>query len=236
MTSIDSIINRQILRWELEKDRSDQQVPGLRTPTPVVTVSRLTGSRGSYFGSRLALKLGYQRLHREIIDVICQSSGYYKRIIESLDMHFRSRLDILVESLLTGQSVDNDDYVRYLYKVVLSMSQLGGVVLMGRGGNFILGPDRGFHIQIVCPKPQRIENLMKYKGMADHEAAHWIEKTDRERKEFISHVFHANIEDANHYDLVLNSALIDVEDMVDIAVLAMNAKWTKLRHGHDEID
>jgi cytidylate kinase len=234
MTSIDAIINRQILKWELERTKSEEKLQEPKAPTPIITISRQTGSRGSYFGSRLAGRLGYQRLHKEVIDVICKSSGYYKRIVESLDDHVRGNFDTLVDSLLTGQSVDHTDYVRYLYKVVLSMSHLGGVVLMGRGGNFILGPERGFHLRIVCPKAVRVENLIRFKEMTEKEATHWIETNDNERREFISRFYHANIDDPTHYDLVLNTSLMDVEDLVDVTVLAMNAKWNKIRHLRDE--
>jgi cytidylate kinase len=234
MTSIDAIINRQILKWELEKSKAEERSKEDKAPTPIITISRQTGSRGSYFGSRLAGRLGYQRLHKEVIDVICRSSGYYKRIVEALDDHVRGSFDILVDSILTGQTVDHTDYVRYLYKVVLSMSHLGGVVLMGRGGNFILGPQRGFHVRVVCPKAERIQNLIRFKDMTEKEAAHWTETSDNERREFISRLFHANLDDPTHYDLVLNTSLMDVEDMVDVTILAMNAKWNKLRHLKEE--
>ena len=228
MTSIEGIVNRQILKWELEKKEAGQVEADSPPPTPIITISRQSGSRGSYFGSRLAQRLGYQRLHRDLIDFICETSGYRKRIIESLDEHFRGRLELLAETILTGQAVDMTDYTRQLCQVVLSMSRLGGVVLMGRGGSFILGPERGFHLRVVCPLDKRIENLGKYKQMPEDEARETIEKSDRERRKFIDAVFDADIDDPNRYDLIINSSLIDVEEMVEIAVLAIEAKRAKL--------
>ena len=230
MTSIDAIINRQILKWELEKRLAVEQPIEQESLAPIVTISRQSGSRGSYFGSRLAQKLRYQRLHREVIDVICRSSGYYRRIIESLDDHFRGDLELTVESMISGQSVDHADYFRYLYQVVLSMSHLGGVVLMGRGGNFILGPERGFHIRVVCPTNQRIENLVKYRECTEKEARRIIETSDAAREEFIQRLFHENIDNPTRYDLVINTALIDIEDLLEVACIALHAKINKLKH------
>lgn len=236
MTSIDAIINRQLLRWELERKQAGENSKEVPRPEPIVTISRETGSRGSYFGSRLAQKLNYQRLHREVIDAICRSSGYRKRIVESLDRRFRGELEIVVESLFTGQSVNHTDYLRHLGNVVLSMSRLGGVVLMGRGGNFILGPKRGLHIRVVCPREKRIENLIKYKDYTDKEAIKAIDTSDVQRRDFVRKLFSADVDSPLHYDLVLNSALIDVEEMVDTAVTALNAKMDKLSHlHHDEL-
>lgn len=228
MTSIEAIINRQLLKWELERKESEQATHSRSQPPPIVTISRQTGSRGSYFGSRLALRLGYQRLHREAIDLVCKSSGYRKRIIESLDDRLRGWLELLAESIVTGQAVDSSDYARHLCQVVLSMSQLGGVLLMGRGGSFILGPERGFHIRVVCPREKRIENLVKYKQLSTDQARTTVDESDADRRKFVSQLFDCEIDDPQHYDLALNSSLMDVEEMVDTAMVAIKAKMSKL--------
>lgn len=230
MTSIDAIINRQLLKWELQRKKEVEEASKRPSPPPIVTVSRRRGSRGSYFASRLAETLGYQQLHREVIDTICQSSGYRKRIVESLDDKFRGDLELAVEALFTGQSVDHYDYFRHLSRTVLSMSRLGGIVLVGRGGNFILGPKRGFHIRFVAPKWRRIENLMKYKQMSEQEATRLIESSDRERRELIRKLFSADIDDPDHYDLVINATYLDVEELLDSTMIAIKAKFDKLTH------
>lgn len=228
MTSIDAIVNRQLLRWELERKRADEE----RRETPalprIVTVSRQHGSRGSYFAETLAEKLGYQNLHREVIDAICRSSGYQKRIVESLDQKFRGNLEVMVESLFTGQSVDHRDYHRHLFRTVLSMSQLGGVVLLGRGGTFILGPQRGFHMRFIAPKERRIENLIRYTGATAAEAAARIARSDAERKELIAKLFHSDNDDPRHYDMVVNTAFVEVDDLLDTTVRLIEAKFKKL--------
>lgn len=231
MSSIDAIINRQFLRWELEKSRRDETDTAPHpAPERIVTISRQTGSRGSYFASRLAQRLGYQRLHREAIDAIVNSSGYLKRMVASLDEHFRSRLELLAESVITGKSVDHDDYFHHLCQAVLSMSRLGGVVLVGRGGSFILGPRRGFHLRCVCPMEERVNNIVKYRRVSEREARREIEHSDSERTEFFQKLFRADIDDPQHYDLVINSRYMDVEELVDTAVVAIDAKMEKLAH------
>ncbi|HWR82699.1 MAG TPA: cytidylate kinase-like family protein [Candidatus Deferrimicrobium sp.] len=228
MTSIDAIVNRQLLKWEMERQKAAEQKLAPPEVPRIVTVSRQLGSRGSYFAEKLAERLGYQHLHREIIDTICQSTGYRKRIIESLDEKFRGQLDRLVESLFTGQAVDYREYHRYLFRTVLSLSLLGGVVLLGRGGNFILGPNRGFHMRFVAPRDQRIRNLVKYRQLSEADAARQIEASDTERREFVAKLFHADIDDSRHYDIVINTAYIDVESLLDTTVKLIEAKFAKL--------
>ena len=236
MTSIDALIDRQLKRWDHERQRTDSTGKDKPLPLPIVTVSRQTGSRGSYFASRLAQKMDYQRLHREVIDAICRSSGYMKRIVESLDDHFRGNLDLMIESVFTGQSVDHGDYFRHLARVTLSMSRLGGVILVGRGGNLILGLNRGFHVRFVAPREKRIENLVKYKEISAHDAGESIDRSDRERAQYIAKIFGVDIDDPAHYDLIINSSLMDVEDLVDVVYRAVQAKFDKLRYiDHDQI-
>jgi len=235
MVSIDAIINRQLLKWELERKTLEAEQTQRPLPPRIVTISRQTGSRGSYFATRLAQAMDYVCLHRQVIDEICLSSGYCKRIIGSLDDRFRSSLELMVESVLTGQSVDHSDYTRALFKIVLSMSRLGGVILVGRGGNFILGADRGFHIRFIAPREKRIENLVKYNGCSIDQAAARIDKSDAERKEFATKLFQADINDPSHYDLVINSAFIDIEELVTTAVEAICGKFSKLTYpNHDQ--
>ena len=57
MTSIDAIIDRQLKRWELARHSGDEPPKSQPSPLPIVTISRETGSRGSYFASRLARRV-----------------------------------------------------------------------------------------------------------------------------------------------------------------------------------
>ncbi len=232
MTSIDAIINRQLLRWEMERKQADvQEAPPARvSPAPIITISRQTGSRGSYFASRLATALSYQRLHREVIDRIADTAGYRTRIVESLDEKHRNDLELMIESLFTGKSVDHSDYVKHLHSIVLSMAQLGGVILVGRGGNFILGLDRGFHLRVVAPVEKRIENLKLYRRVSAAEAEKMVEVSDRDRRDFMKKVFNRDIDDPTAYDMMINSSYVDVEDLIDVVSAAVKAKFQKLTY------
>ncbi len=229
-SSIDAIINRQLRKWELEQSQQlSEQSDQLIIP-PIITISRQKGSRGSYFASRLSERLDYTRLHRKVIDRICLSSGYRKQVVESLDDRFRSTVALMVESFVTGKSIDHSDYFRYLYHTVLAMSKLGGVILIGRGGNFILGRKNGFHIRFIAPLEKRIENLINYKFISKDEAIVQIERSDKLRYEFIQKLFNENIDDPRHYDLVINAEYIDIEELIEVAEKAMFGKFEKLKH------
>jgi len=228
MSSIDALVNRQLLRWERRAKETEEEEAAVPPPPQVVTVSRQAGSRGAFFAQRLAEELGFQRLHREAIEAISKTSGYRSRIVEALDERYRNDVEVLAESLVSGQTVDHRDYYRHLFEVVLSMARLGGVVLVGRAGNFILGPLRGFHIRVIAPRQQRIANLMRYKEYSEKQAIEEMEFADGERMEMMAKLFKADIEDPSHYDLVINMASLDLEAMIPPTVAAIKTKFARL--------
>ena len=96
MISIEAIIDRQLRRWELERniratELSTQEIQ-LRHQ-PVITISRQRGSGGTLIASKLAIRFNYTLLHRDIIDRIVESTGYKRRLVESLDEHSQSRME-----------------------------------------------------------------------------------------------------------------------------------------------
>ncbi|UCD17284.1 MAG: cytidylate kinase-like family protein [Candidatus Zixiibacteriota bacterium] len=226
MRSIEELINRQLNRWEMERRQREEEIEKGVVPAvkPIVTVSRQRGSRGAYIAERLAEKLGYQLLHREIIDEICKSSGYRRRVIESLDAKVRSRMELWFEGIFKGMYIDSSDYFKQLYKVIMSVTAHGGVVVVGRAANFMLSREQGFHMRVVAAVPVRVQNLIKYQHLSQEQAEQEIKHFDRERADFVSSNFHMNIDDPGAYDLIINTTFIDIERAVRMAEIGINAK------------
>ena len=233
MPSIDRILDRQVRRWEAEKvahvhEHGSHDRPGA-TFQPILTVSRQRGSGGTLLAQRLAERFGHTLLHRDVIDRICESSGYQRRIVESLDGHARSQLQLWVESVLQGTYVDASDYLKALLEVIYSISQLGGVVVVGRGANFILGHERGFHLRVVAPLEVRVRNLVVREGLAERDALREIEKRDHERTEWVRKACRRSIDDPLGYDLVINQLSVSMEAATTLVAAAAQEKFERLR-------
>ena len=231
MTSIETIIDRQIRRWELQKNLEESHHGlgrSIHIPKPLITISRQRGARGTAIAERIAYRFNYTLLHRDIIDRICESSGYKRRIVESLDEHTRSQMELWFESLTTGKLVDLNDYARHLLEVVFGVSRLGGIVVVGRAANFIIGPSRGLHVRVVGTPEFRIKNLVEFDKMSAGDAKHEIEKSDRERAEFVRKLIKHSIDDPQYYDLVINSDWITIEQAVSLVANAAMEKFELL--------
>jgi cytidylate kinase len=232
MASIQAIIDRQLRRWEIEKSVRATQPSRERTGPPlgpVVTVSRERGSGGSHIAGLVAQRLDYTLLHRDVIDRICLSSGTRRHIIEALDEHARSQFASWWDSIIAQRYTDANDYVRLLLTTIYSVAELGGVVVVGRGANFIVGPERGLHVRVVAPREQRIQRLVDHEMRSRKDAAHEVDLRDRERTDFIRKVHGRDIADPAGYDLVVNTGSIPFEAATDLIVAAAREKFERLR-------
>lgn len=232
-TSIDGLIDRQLRRWEHERRRSSEPESEPRPELHhVITISRQHGSSGAEIASDLAGHFGYTLLHRNVIDRMCESTGHTRRLLEVLDEHDRSEVTSWFDSMFSGRYVDLDDYVRALLTTVRSIARLGGVVVVGRGANYIIGPEQGVHFRVVAPLEERTRSVAERDGVDDREARRRIDALDHERGEFIRKVFNRSVDDPLGYDLIVNEAAIPRGQIIELMAGVAEAKFQRLR-AHD---
>ena len=230
MPNVQEIIDRQLRRWELEKSMRVTEAPvAPRRLQPVITVSRQRGSGGSSIAERLATRFQYTLLDRDLVDRICASAGTIRRVVETLDEHTKPQVTSFCESLIGGGYVDASDYVRHLLEVIRSFSELGGVVVVGRGANFVVGPERGFHVRLVAPLEVRVRRIMERDQLREKAAQHLVESSDHDRETFIRKVYHHDINDPTAYDLIINTGHLTFEVADHVVALAAMEKFDLLR-------
>lgn len=231
MSSTDQLLDRQLRRWELERQsaRAGRAPERERSLQPILTVSRQHGSAGAELAGRLAERFDYTLLHRDLIDAICATTGHQRRLLSSLDEHTRSELTAWVESLIAGQAVDASDYTRALLETVRAFAALGGVVVVGRGANFIVGPTGGFHLRVVAPRDQRARAIAARRGGSARDAEREVDASDRERASFIRKVYRRDIDDPLAYDLIVDLGALDHDTALETVVTAAHGKFRALR-------
>ncbi len=214
MKSIEKIIERQLRQWESERRRREEEAaerdvsqgrPRV-SPRTIITISRETGAGGTTLARLLAKELGFQVFDREIVDHISARSGIRQRLVESLDEKSQSELRLWVEGLVHQKYVNASDYLESLISIIGSMAELGDVIIVGRGANFILGLERGVHVRVVASLEARVKHMTSLLEQTPEEARRYIEKTDQQRRSFIRKHYGAEWSDPTAYHLVLNTA------------------------------
>ena len=223
MTSIEAMVNRQLMRLAVKKQNAapKQKVEsGPPPPLRVITISRQTGSGGRAIAKRLAETLGLEFVDRQILDYITQNSGAREKLIASLDERTRSGADLWVEGILRGRYVDRSEYTHWLVKSVTAMAEHGDAVILGRAGNVILSPRGGLHVRVVAPRDLRIANLVNHKGMTLAEADHWVKISDEERSGFYRKHFSADIDNPEDYNLIVNTGRVSLDGALEMILAA----------------
>jgi len=233
-SGIHQIIDRQIRRWEVEakaRREAAAERPGQPAPVlPWVTISRAFGSGGGEIAQRLAARLNYPIVDKEILEVLVAEGHLRAAIVEALDERDRSSLDVWVEGILRGKLQDKGDYHRTLVKVLGGIAIHGHAIIIGRGANFILDPAHGLNVRIVAPRAQRIETIGRIRNLDEDAATKLVEKIDAERGAFVRGLFHREIEDPLAYDLIINTAGIGMDLAVDLIERSLRQKLGVLPH------
>lgn len=212
MASIEALVDRQMKRRALAERAAQAAAETLdkkSMPMRVITVSRQAGSRGRTLAARIAAELGFEFVDRQILELLVKDTGARKRLIDSLDERTRSAIDLWVEGILTRRYIDRAEYSHRLARIMTILADGGDAVILGRGGNIILGKRGGFHIRIVAPAQSRVDNLCRFEGLSPADASARIEVLDDERRRFYRDNFIADIDNPNDYHLMINTARID---------------------------
>jgi len=225
MTSIESIIDRQLKRWEFQRQMEIKEPPEKPHFRPVITVSRSLGARGEEIAGALARLAGFHLMDREIIDVIASDFGIQSRMVELFDEHTRSELESWFDGMFRGgRIIDSSDYLKSLTKTIGTIMRHGETILMGRGANIIVGPERGYHIRVVAPLAKRIARIASERNINENQAEKIVAENDSDQKKFIEKSFDVDINDPSLYDLTINSDNVDIDDTAEIVLLAYSRK------------
>jgi cytidylate kinase len=194
---------------------------------PFITISRDPGSGGKPIAKLVAKKLKFKLYDKQIISDIAKSAKLRKSLLEEVDEKGRNLMTDFVHTLLNPDYVSDVDYMRHLFKVILSVAYKGKVVILGRGGNFITPAAAGLHVRITAPYKVRVRRAIQYEDYTLEQAKDRIREVTHDRKEFITQYFGKNIRNPKYYDLTLNTTFYTLEQSAKVILEAFKQKFTK---------
>jgi len=232
MSSMEKIVQRQIERWSIEakarQEALESQDEPAAPPLPWVCVGRQFGSGGGSIARRLALRLNYRLFDRELIEAMAGESERRVASLELLDEKVRSAIGLYVDGLIRGGALLKSDYLRPLMEIVLAIGAHGAAVILGRGANLILDPERGFSARIVAPLEYRVKATVDRLNLTNEDARERVAEIDQARDEFIRGHFQRDTNDPTNYDIVLNTAQLDQDSAVWIIEEAFRKKMERI--------
>ncbi len=221
----DRLISRQLRRSEVGerlRESAGLEREGARASSEVVTISRQHGSGGTVIGRRIAERLGWDFYDRELIDSVAEHIGAEPETVETHDERPPNLVHDLVRQLLEGKRPTETQYLRSLVRILRLIRGRGQAVIMGRGAHLVL-PD-ALRVRIVAPLEVRIERVAEAKDLPLAEARRVVLASDRDREQFIRAHFGVDGADPCYYDLVLNTAALSGEQVVQVVLCAVEAR------------
>jgi cytidylate kinase len=91
-------------------------------------------------------------------------------------------------------------------------------VIVGRGANYILPASTTLRVRLVALWEDRVRVMTAQLGLSEHDAATWVERTERQRVKFVKHYFGKDVADPRAYDLVLNMSRLSTEEGAEIII------------------
>lgn len=229
-TRIDHLIEEQVLKWQKASDRRKQK----REPAPpVITISRQSGNESTEVIKKISEALKLDIFDTQIIHEVAQSVKMSDKVAESLDGKTRSTLDNWIQFLKANRYIFPDTYLTHLTKVIGTIGEQGGAIILGRGANNILPPEETLRIRFIAPLGHRIQNMSKKEGISIEAAERQITKKESEQRAFIKKYFEVDIDDPIYYDLIINTQYLSDDKIVALVKAALKFKKIPSRRRFD---
>lgn len=211
--SIDEM--NRLLKVRLEEWRLCEKTPQYQ-PKPVVTITREPGSGGESVAERLVSELGLDLYNWELIEQIAKDQKVSTQLVSRLEETMPNELEEYVDELLGADNLPSQAYVSSLKRVLLTIAIPGNAVIVGRGSNFFLPADRKIGLCFIAPLDLRIKNTMKELGLSEKDARKRISRLEAEHRRLVKKYFQADIRDLSQYHLVINTALVKPDAVVQM--------------------
>ncbi|MFT5141778.1 MAG: cytidylate kinase [Rhodothermales bacterium] len=92
--------------------------------------------------------------------------------------------------------------------------------LLWAGGQPALPVEQALRVRVTAPLDWRVARISGYADLSTEEARSEVVTRDAERADFVSYHFRQQIQDAEHYDLVLNASRFTMEERADLVLEA----------------
>jgi cytidylate kinase len=208
-----------------QKRLSEGNVP--ENVGPYIVVARETGAGGSAIASLVGRKLGWDVLDKEIVDFLASEYGTSRDLVELADEKHINVIEEIFTNWIEGLGFSSTAYVHRLHHFLLLAAHHGNVVIVGRGAQFILPPERGLSVRILAPLKFRIEQIRLQQGGSSKAAEKFVKDSDRQREAFAEVNFHHKANDLHAYDLLINVEKLGQEGVAELIVDATRAWMMK---------
>jgi cytidylate kinase len=175
----------------------------------IITISRGSYSRGKEVAEKLAQKLHYDCISR---DILIEASEHFNipeiRLVRAIHD---------APSILDRFTYGKERYIAYIRAAMLKHMQKDNIVYHGLAGHFFMQEiSHVLKVRIVADLQDRAEEEVKREKISFKEAQQILKKDDEERRKWSLFLYGKDTWDPSLYDMILHIRGIGVDEAVNI--------------------
>lgn len=176
---------------------------------PVIAMTREMGSTGRDMALKVAADLGLKLVQHEVVEHVADrmhvGASAVNRFLEG------------EAGLLERWNIDRKRVSLFTAEEIFELASKGNVLIRGWGATHLLRPvSHVLSIRVCAPMNKRIQVMMDRINIEDQGTIRReIEKNDAAHTTTMTQLGHGDWQNPLHYDLVINSSRISVDDGVE---------------------
>lgn len=194
----------------------------------VLTISRQFGAGGRTLGVRLCERFKYHLVDASVIDELARNDKISADWLVAMEKEASSAMLRLISSVVSsgifyrtpaapGEEFERKKYIAFLSRIMNSMANEGGYVLVGRGSQLVLKDHpKALHILLVGEAKERVEFLVRHYDLSPAAAEELIREKEKQRAAVAANIFGINIDDPSLYHVILNTSRIRFDRVVEL--------------------
>ena len=183
----------------------------------IITISRGSYSHGNEVAEKVAQKLGYQCISR---DVLIEVSDEFNVSEIKLTRAIRDS-----PAVLDRYTFGREKYIAFIKAAIFEHLRKDNMVYHGFAGHFFVQDiPHVLKVRIIADMDKRIECMMAREELSKSEALNMVKRVDEERKKWSQKLYGIDTWDSRLYDLVINIEKITIADAVDLICQTVKLK------------
>jgi cytidylate kinase len=203
----------------------------------IIAIEREYGCGGSVVAAKLAERLGWRLMDRQITEEIAHLARVTPAAVERCEQRLDPLFYRLAKVFWRGsyerslpveglEAFDADRLIALMQRVIDDTAAAGNCVIVSRGAPYFLRQHTDLlAVFLFAPLDYKVKFVIGL-GKSEREAKELVDTIDRDRAAFIKHYFHKEWPDRSLYHLMFNTAL--GEDLAITTILnlmdALNQK------------
>ena len=192
----------------------------------VITISKEFVTESEKVASLAAQRLGYEYIGKNLIAEIAKElkiseseAEIFRKTSQSRILRFVDRYTCSIVQKVVDREhgcLDDKNYYETTKNLVEKSYDAGDVIILGWGGQCILrNKPNTLHVRLTKDAETKINEIMQNRNLEHKAAKDFIEREERDLRDYIKQYFNEDWNDARLYDLIIDLGKNTVEQAVD---------------------